>query len=312
MSDEDRKRVLILGCGYAGSMLAQALAFSGRPVVGTTRSETQASVIKSRGAEPILLDAEDLSPLDRLRGSIYAVVDCIPPTMHRDGSYDDPTARILEELASWELSAFVYVSATSVYGDHGGAVVTETSACEPDSPRGRARLEIEGQVIAATGVGGRVMRVAGIYGPGRSQLHRIAAGRYRLIGEGEAFSNRIHVLDLATLLEAAIVRGVAGATYLASDLRPATQREVVEHVVATYGMPAPTRLSMAEARVRLTRNVFAMITGSKRLDPSATLEALGVTLRWPDYASGLAELWRREAPALRELAAGRAGSEPTG
>ncbi len=299
----ERHRILILGCGYAGSMLAQALAFAGRPVVGTTRCETQVSVIKSRGAEPILMEAGDLSPLDRLRGSIDAVVHCIPPTMYRDGSFDDPTARIIDKLASWELSAFVYVSATSVYGDHGGAVVTEATACAPDSPRGKARLAIEGQVTAAAEVGGRVMRVAGIYGPGRSQLHRMAGGRYRLVGDGEAYSNRVHVLDLATLLEAAIDRGRPGATYLASDQRPATQREVAEHVVEVYGMPEPNRISLAEARVRMTKNVFAMITGSKQLDPSATLAELGVTLRWPDYASGLAELWRREAPELRALAA---------
>lgn len=295
-----REAVLLLGCGYAGSMLAQHLAFAGRPVYGTTRSEEQASVIRTRGAEPVLLDATDLSPLDRFKGNIDAVVDLIPPDVARDGTWQDPTAALLERLSSWGLRSFVYVSSTSVYGDHRGAVVDETTPCHPDGPRGVARLAIERQVLASE-LPASVVRVAGIYGPGRSQLHRMAARRYRLVAGGAAYTNRVHVLDLARLLEAAIDRGRPGSTYLASDLAPATQREVADHIARSYDMPAPPDLPIAEARVRMSKSVLAMITGSKRLDPSWTLAQLGVTLRWPDYASGLAELWRHEAPALRAV-----------
>ncbi len=303
MTAPDRT-ILILGCGFTGSVLAQRLAFAGRPVVGTTRSVEQASVIKSRGAEPILFDVRDgLQPLRRLRGKVGAVVSCIPPEVERDGSYRDATADLLQHFGPEGLDAFVYVSSTSVYGDQGGAVVTEDTPCTPTSPRGQARLEIEQQVLDA-GAGSRVVRPAGIYGWGRSLLHRMAAGRHRMVGGGGAITNRVHVHDLAAILEAAIDRGRAGTVYLASDARPAPQREVAQHICDTYGLPWPQELSEAEARVRMTPSVFEMVTGSKRIDGSRTLEELGVTLRFPDYASGLANVWRSEGPEIQALVGG--------
>ncbi|MGM0574800.1 MAG: SDR family oxidoreductase [Myxococcota bacterium] len=298
-----REGILILGCGYTGAVLASKLGFEGRPVFGTTRSEARTSVIRSRGAEAILMEADDLSPIDRLEGRIHAVVTMIPPTMERGGGWTDPTARILEHVAGWGLDAFVYVSSTSVYGDRGGDVVTEDTPCTPDSPRGEARLAVERQVLSS-GLPARVVRPAGIYGPGRSQLHRIAEGRYKLIGEGDAYTNRIHVGDLAAILEGAIDRGEDGAVYLGSDEEPATQREVVEWAVESFGLPEPPRMSMDEARVRLSKDVLAMITGSKRIDGGRTRERLGVRLRYPDFRAGLSDIWRREGPEIRKLARG--------
>lgn len=301
MTARGDKHVLILGCGYTGVVLAQRLAFAGRPVVGTTRADRRATVIRTRGAHPVLWDGADFSPLEPWRGRVCAVVHSVPPTVHPDGRVDDPTEALLERFADWDLDAFIYLSSTSVYGDHGGAVVDEATPCAPDSPRGAARLAIERAVLAGP-VPAQVIRPAGIYGPDRSQLHRIAAGRYRLVDGGAAYTNRIHVTDLAALIEAAIDRGQPGAVHLATDREPATQRAVVDHVVATFGLPAPTDMSLAEARIRLDKNVLAMITGSKRLDPRRTLEALGVRLRFPTYREGLADIWRRQRGDIEALA----------
>jgi nucleoside-diphosphate-sugar epimerase len=291
--------VLILGCGYTGAVLAQRLAFAGLPVIGTTRSEAQASVIRTRGAEPVLLDVADLTPLARLRGRVRAVVHSIPPEVDpASGAVTDVTAALLEHFAGESLERFIYISSTSVYGDCDGAVVAEDTPCHPDSPRGAARLAIEDQVLAS-GLPAVVVRPAGIYGPGRSQLHRMARGQYKLVGDGSAITNRVHVRDLAAILAAAIDRGEAGAVYLATDTHPATQAEVAEHIVATYGLPQPPTMPLAEARVRLSRDVLKMITGSKRLDPSWTLAQLGVRLRFPDYQQGLAAIWGQEQAQLR-------------
>ena len=297
MSD---KHVLILGCGYTGVALAQRLAFKGEPVVGTTRTEARASIIRTRGAQPIVWDGGDVHALAPWRGRVRAVVCSIPPEVAPDGTFTDPTAALLDVFADQQLDAFVYISATSVYGDHGGDVTDEATPCAPDSPRGAARLAIERQVLAAP-LRGMVIRPAGIYGPGRSQLHRMATGSYRLVDGGGAYTNRVHVTDLAALIEAAINRGEPGGIYLASDLEPATQRAVADHVVATYGLPAPIAMSLAEARVRLDKNVLAMVTGSKRLDPKKTLAALGVKLRFPTYREGLADIWRRERAEIGAL-----------
>ncbi len=298
------QHVLILGCGYTGTELAQRLAFKGIPVVGTTRSEERAGIIRTRGAHPVLYDGTDWGPLRRWRGRVRAVVSSIPPAMlGRGDAYEDPHAELVEQLAAWDLDAFIYLSSTSVYGDKAGAVVDEATPCAPDSPRGRARLEIERRVLDS-GLPAMVIRPAGIYGLGRSLLHHVAAGGYQLIAGGEAYINRIHVKDLAATIEAAIRRGTPGATYLGSDARPAPQREVIDHITASYGLPAPTKMSLAEARVRLDRNVLAMVLGSKRLDASATREALGLRLRFPTYVEGLADVWQRQRAQIEGLVKG--------
>ncbi|MEZ4265290.1 MAG: NAD-dependent epimerase/dehydratase family protein [Myxococcota bacterium] len=294
--------VLIVGCGFTGMVLAARLGFAGRPVWGTTRTEAHTSIIRSRGSQAVIFDGVDVTPLRALRGRIGAVVDCIPPEIDRDGAVTDSTRAILDAVSDFGLRAFVYVSATSVYGNQEGATVTEATEVTPDSPRGQARLVAEAKVLGS-GLPGMVLRPSGIYGPGRSQLHRVAEGRYKLVGDGSALTNRIHVADLASLLEAAIDRGKAGAVYLGTDQRPATQAEVVDHIVERYGLPRPPTIPLEEARVRMTRDVFAMITGSKRLDPTWTLAELGVRLRYPDYEAGLADVWRRDGASLRELMA---------
>ena len=300
--------VLIVGCGFTGRLLAQRLAFAGRAVYGTARSEEAVNVIRTRGANALVMNAPDLSPLARIKGKVRAVVTMMPPVMDKDGGYTDYTAELLELLRDWKLDAIVYVSSTSVYGDKGGALVTEQTPCTPDSPRGRARLEIETQVLSS-GLPTMVVRPAGIYGRTRSQLDRFATGRTRLVDGGHSYTNRIHVRDLAAILEAACDRGTPGDVYLGTDARPSLQSEVAQHIVETYGLAPPSELSLAEARVRMSRDVLAMIMGSKQLDGGWTRERLGVSLRFPDYVSGLAEIWRFDGPAIREVNASRMVSE---
>lgn len=295
----DGRGVLILGCGFTGCYLAQRLAFRGEPVFGTTRSDERSLVIASRGAEPILMDATDCAPIDRLRGRIYGVVISLPPQMARDGSYEDATAGLLSRLATWNLESLVYISSTSVYGDQGGAVVTEHTECHPDSPRGAARRAIEEQVLTS-GLPSMVVRPSGIYGPGRSQLHRAARGHHRLVAGGAAITNRIHVDDLSQIIDRALLVGTSGATYLATDSTPSSQREVSDFM-GGLGLPGPQEISLEEARVRLDKNVVAMLMGSKRLDGAWTREQLGVTLRYPDYGSGLQSIWERESPEIKAL-----------
>ena len=292
------KGTLIVGCGFTGRVLAQQIAFSGRAAYGTSRSEAGASVIRTRGASAVIMEAPDFRPLAPLKGKVDALVTMMPPVMAKDGSYTDHNEALLHHVQSWGLRAIVYVSSTSVYGDHGGARVDESTPCNPDSPRGRARLEIEERILSS-GLPTMVVRPSGIYGRFRSQFDRFAGRRTRLIDGGKAYTNRIHVRDLATIIEAALDRGVPGSVYLASDERPAIQAEVARHIVETYGMPAPAELSLNEARIRLSKDVFAMIMGSKQLDGTKTLDALGVSLRFPDYVSGLEAIWRFDEPTIK-------------
>jgi nucleoside-diphosphate-sugar epimerase len=289
--------VLILGCGYTGAQLAQRLTFRGIPVIGSTRNQQQASVIRTRGAEPLIFSADDVTPLTRFQGRVRRVVYMIPPQRDAAGSFADPVAGILNSLAGFDLEMFVYVSSTSVYGDKQGQLVTEETPCVPDSPRGEARVQAENKVLGS-GFPACVVRPAGIYGPGRSMLHRIASGQYRLVGGGTAITNRIHVVDLATTIHRALHKGTAGSIYLASDERPTSQADVVKHVCERYGLSAPHNMPLEEARIRMTPSTLKMVTGSKRLDASWTRSVLGVTLRFPSFEEGCEAIWRQEGDVM--------------
>jgi nucleoside-diphosphate-sugar epimerase len=293
--DDMRDPVLILGCGFLGQVLAQKLAFAGVPVVGSARGEPQLGIIRTRGATPLQLGGVgDLPAIGQLPFRFGRVLMAIPP----DANLDDALART---VGGWGLAPgrVLYVSSTSVFGDHGGADVDERTPPAPATDKARMRLVAEATWRA---IGASVIRPAGIYGPGRSLLHRIAARKHRLIGDGRTITNRIHVGDLARLCEAALARGEADL-YLGSDLAPTPQDEVVDWVSAELGLPAPPRISLAEARVRMTPEILAMFTQSKRLRAEATLARLGVTLRYPSYREGFRDIWARDKVALTALAA---------
>lgn len=294
-----QKAVLIVGCGYFGKMLAQKLAFSGSFVVGTVRRDIELGVVRTRGAEPVLFDGTDYSELERYRGRIGAVVQSVPPS-DEDASSD----RVLvEKLAAWGAEKALYISSTSVYGDHRGAVVTEDSPCEPDSPKARARLAAE-KVWLSGPFPASILRPAGIYGPHRSLLHRLGAGTYRLIDGGRSLTNRIHVADLASLAAAALKKAKAGAIHLGADGHPTSQAEVVDWICNRFGLAPPDVMPLAEARVRLDRDTLAMAVQSKHIDATRTLAELGVKLQFPSYREGLQAVWVREKIALQTMAEG--------
>ncbi len=301
--DDDRAPLLILGCGFLGLVLAQRVSFKGVPVIGTARGEPQISIIRTRGATAVRFDGlgqpsgpsieGDLAALDRIAGPVGKVVMSIPPEAGLD-------AALAARVRTWGLAPgrVLYISSTSVYGDHGGAEVTETTPPMPATDKAKARLAAEATWQA---IGASVIRPAGIYGPGRSLLHRIAAKKHRLIDGGLTITNRIHVADLAALCEAALK--TSPGVYLGSDLAPTTQVEVATWATTELGLPASTPMSMAEAKVRMDKDTLGMFSQSKRLNPAATLAKLGVTLRYPTYREGFRDVWMRDKTSLMALVA---------
>lgn len=289
--------VLILGCGFLGQVLAQRLTFKGIPVIGTARGEPQLGIIRTRGAQPLPLPGEaDFTALDRLNLKIDRVLMSIPPEAGLD-------LALAEKVASWNLAPgrALYVSSTSVYGDRGGADTDETTPVNPQSPSAEKRVEAERLWQA---IGASVVRPAGIYGPGRSFLHRIAAGKYRQVGDGTAVVNRIHVTDLAALCEKAWA--APQGIWLGADLAPTPHAEVVAWSCEAFGLPTPPVMPLAEARIRMDRDTLAMFSQSKRLRSEHTLATLGLKLRYPSYREGFRDVWTRDKTQLEALMAGGA------
>ena len=184
-----------------------------------------------------------------------------------------------------------YLSTVGVYGQQEGRWVDETTLPRPNSARTEARVQAEQAWLEfgrETGVPVQIFRLAGIYGPGRSVFDKLKAGTARRIKkDGQVFS-RIHVEDIASVLEASIARPHAGAIYNVADDEPAAPDEVVAYAAKLIGVEPPPEIDFVEAD--LTPMARSFYEGSRRIGNQRIKSELGVTLRYPTYREGLASL----------------------
>lgn len=274
--------LLSLGHGYAAEAAARALP-PGWRVLATTRNPDRLAALAAAGHVPVLWQP---GPLAAALAEATHVISSIAPDRSTGA---DPALAALADLPAPRLSWVGYLSASSVHGDTGGAWIDDAAPPAPTTERGRARLAAErGWAVwaAARGAGVAAIRIAGIYGPGRSVFDAIAAGRaQRVVKPGQVF-NRIHVADLGAIIAAAARRGATGPI-LACDLEPAPPQDLITHACALMGLPPPPEVPFEAAR--LSEMAQSFYAENKRLKPTRLAE-LGVTLRYPTWREGLAAL----------------------
>jgi len=262
--------LLSIGHGYAGRALARALP-AGWTCLGTSRSPGTAEILWPDGAAEALAQATHL-------------VSWVPP-----GADGDPVLPVIADLPAPNLSWVGYASASSLYGDRGGAWIDEDAPDAPTTERGHRRLAAETAWQAwaeARGLPLARLRIAGIYGPGRSSFDALREGRaQRIVKPGQVF-NRIHVDDLARLTAAAAETRLQGPLIL-SDAEPAPLAEVIGHAAALLGLTPPSEIPFEDARLSPTARSF--YAENKRLR-SRRLAELNTDLRYPDYRAGLAAI----------------------
>lgn len=280
-------RLLSFGHGYSARGLARRLVPRGWTIWGTTRSADKAEALRAEGIVPVLW-GDDLS--EAFAGATHLLISAGPgpegdPVLN---AYTDQVAALAPRL-DWA----GYLSTTGVYGDHGGDWVDETSALAPSTRRGRMRVEAEAAWLAIPDLPLHVFRLAGIYGPGRGPFAKVRAGTARrVIKEGQVFS-RIHVDDIAQVLEASIARPDPGAVYNLCDDDPAPPQDVIAHAAELLGLPVPPAIPFEEAEMTpMARSFYAE---SKRVKNDRIKDELGVTLLYPDYRAGLQALLEQEA-----------------
>ena len=280
--------MLIVGCGYVGARLARQYSDLGQTVTGVVRSEAGVARLMESGIPALAADLarDDLSRLP-LRGSRVFLL-APPPT---SGTADLHTRRLADAFKhAGDPRRVVYISTTGVYGDCGGDWVDETWPARPAVDRARRRWDAE-QTLAGWSreTGGEliVLRVAGIYGPGRLPLERIRQG-VPMVREAESpYSNRIHVDDLATACIAAMERGQPGAVYNACDGNPSTMTDYFLAIADAAGLPRPPLIPMAEAAGQVSEAMLSYLAESRRLSNRRLTEDLGVVLRYPTLDQGL-------------------------
>jgi nucleoside-diphosphate-sugar epimerase len=278
-------RLFCFGLGYSAVELAQRLQRQGWSIAGTCRSEAAAAPLRAQGFDVTLFDRAQppAAPEATLAGASH-LLSSVPPDDMGDPVLDHwaPALTALGGIA-WA----GYLSTTGVYGDRAGGWVDESSALEPTGERGRRRVAAE-EGWLSLGLPIHLFRLAGIYGPGRSALDTVRSGRARrIVKPGQVFS-RIHVADIASVLEASIARPDPGAAYNLCDDNPAPPDAVIAYAAELLGVPTPPEIPFDSAELsEMARSFYA---DNKRVSNDRIKRELGVTLAYPDYRLGLKAL----------------------
>ncbi|MEK9660571.1 MAG: SDR family oxidoreductase [Alphaproteobacteria bacterium] len=278
------------GYGYSARALAARLRPQGWQVRGTARSEEACAAIRAEGVTPYPFDRDrPLEDAGAALSGVTHILSSVPPDAAGDTVLDRHGDAIV--ALGGALAWCGYLSTTGVYGDHGGGWVDEATPLTPTTERGRRRVDAEAGWCALwrdARVPVHLFRLAGIYGPGRSALETVRAGQARrIVKPGQVFS-RVHVDDIAAVLEASIVRPNPGAAYNVCDDDPAPPQDVIAHACDLLGVAAPPETPFDDAELSdMARSFYAE---NKRVSNGRIKDELGVRLAYPDYRAGLAAL----------------------
>ena len=273
---------LVIGCGYLGERVACEWLRSHDDVWALTRSTVNAERLARIGLRPVIgdvLDSDSLRKLPRVETVLYAVGFDRTGSASKRSVYVDGLSNVLQQVRA-SCERFLYVSSTSVYGQDSGELVDESSPTTPTEENGRICCDAEA-VVRQLKEDAIILRLAGIYGPGRllARVEQLRRGE-RLTGNPEAWLNLIHVDDAARTVLAAETRGVPGATYLVCDDRPLHRREYYAALAEKVGAPRPQFEELAaDAPDRQRLN--------KRCVNRRLREDLRVELQFPTVIDGL-------------------------
>ncbi|MGH8460396.1 MAG: SDR family oxidoreductase [Stenotrophobium sp.] len=273
------KSALIVGCGDIGLRVAARLRALRSEVTGVVRSDQSAVALRDAAVTTLITDLDACAALPAAPLVFYFA----PPA-----SLGETDPRLRRMLAQWPVHGMriVYISTSGVYGDCGGRWITEDEPLQPLSARARRRLDAE-RALAAWGGDHVILRVPGIYGPGRLPRERLKKGLPVICEAESPWTNRIHADDLAEAALHAAVHGRNGAAYNVSDGHPTTMCDYFTRCARLLGLPLPPQVTLAEARRVFTPAMWSFMEESKRLRNRRMIEELGFAPRYPDLERGL-------------------------
>ena len=278
--------LVMIGLGYAGRAIAAAAHEAGLSVVATAREP-------ARVVAPDFVDLRDFHAVDAALAQASGLVVTAAPTEAGDPVLARYHGVIADAVRAGTLRWIGYCSTTGVYGDRGGGAVDETSAVAPGSARTERRVAAE---RAWAGLSAEcavdIMRLAGIYGPGRSVFDDLRQGVARRIDRPGHLFSRIHVADIATGVIAA--RRTAGRTGLRvlnfADDEPAASAEVVAYAARLLGVAPPPLMDFAEAQAGMSAMALSFWSENRLVLNEQTKAMLGIAWRYPTYRAGLAAI----------------------
>jgi nucleoside-diphosphate-sugar epimerase len=280
--------LLAVGLGYSAKATAARLRPQGWRITSTAREEHGLAAIRAGGYEAVAFagNAPSHELAATLREATHLLLSAPP-----DAAGDPVLVHHRADLeAAPHLRWIGYLSTIGVYGDHGGAWIDEETPPTPIFDRSIWRLDAERawqDFAAARAIPAAILRLSGIYGPGRSALVRLKAGMERRVHKPGQVFNRIHVEDIAGAVEAAIARG-AGGIFNVTDDEPAPPQDVSAFAAELLGIEPPPLIDWEEAGLNPMARSF--YEENKRVRNTRMKESLGLTLAYPTYREGLRAL----------------------
>jgi nucleoside-diphosphate-sugar epimerase len=287
--------LLCLGLGYCARHYVREFGARFDRIIATTRSAEQAAALArqrfgGRSVEMLVFDGNSHD----LIAAISLADDLLVSAAPADGRDPVLTAFGNEIERAARLKSLVYLSTLGVYGDSGGAWIDETTPVSPTlARRGGARIaaEREWQALGARRhLAVAILRLGGIYGPGRNNLLRLKRGTVHRVAKPGHVSNRIHVHDIAQAIDAALAQRASGVFNLVDD-EPASPSEQIAFAARLLGIDPPPEIPYAEAERVLSPLALSFYDGCIRARNDKLKAVLGVSLRYPTYRNGLRALY---------------------
>lgn len=281
--------IVIVGCGDIGCRVGKILLERGVKVLVTAKTEESAAELRKKGFAALVgnFDYQEDTPELPVHGR--QLFFFMPP--QGGGKSDYRVLNFCRKLSPENVPAkVVYISTSGVYGDCGGAVVTEETPINPQTARAMRRASAETQLREQADKLGFelvILRVTGIYGPGRLPVSRIMQGHPVLLPEDASFTNRIHAFDLVQVCLAAMEKGEDGEIFNVCDGQESSMTDYFLAVADLYGLPRPKQISLAEAEKEMNPLMLSYQKESRRMSNRKMKEKLGIKLLYPTLEDGL-------------------------
>ncbi len=288
------KTIFCFGYGYTAARLAARLRNDDWRIAGTTTHEDKANAMQAESIETHIWKGERLNPA-ALEGK-SAVLVSTPPG--EDGCPVLQGASDALAVQSKGVDWIGYLSSNSVYGDHGGAWVTEETRPAPATVRAKRRNTAETQwrrFADTSNLPLIIFRLPGIYGPGRSALDAVRKGNAKRIDKPGHIINRAHVDDIVGVLTVSMEQPKTHDIYNVADDEPAPTHEVIAYASGLLGVEPPPLTPLEQAGLSDIAKSF--YSECKRISNARVKEALSIRLKYPTYREGLEAILAAETPS---------------
>lgn len=283
----ERMRILIIGCGYLGMAIGERLVAAGHSVTGVRRGPDVDGELAARGIGLIEGDITDRNNVRSWPDGWDVVINAVSSS--RGGAevyrqvYGNGTRHVVERYAGSGLARYIHISSTSVYGQTDGGWVDEDAATEPGTETGGVLVDTERWLLEerkARGFPVVLLRVAGIYGPGRGHLlSQLLKGEARIQGDGSRWVNMVHRDDAARAVICVAEASEVGSVYNVVDDEPVAQGAFVKWLAQEHGKASPPMATELENSARKRGLTHKRVLNRR-------LRALGWKLEYPTYREG--------------------------